>query len=80
MGRVGSLPTKKRVVLKFSNEVRKATMPALANAGLRYGIVTLHIALMRLAPRSMAASSCTVGNRLRRELITIVAKVPIKQN
>src|SRR3546814_11586821 len=55
-------PTRNRVVLKFSNDTRNATMPAAIRAGRRNGRVTVASTRRRLAPRLKAASSSARSN------------------
>lgn len=64
IGSVGSEPVRKIVVLKLEKLIKKATTKAPMMAGLRYGMVTYHIAWSLLALRLNAASSRVLSNFL----------------
>ena len=66
IGRVGSEPIKKMVVLMFEKLNIKATTKAPIIAGRRKGIVTYHIASNRVAFRLSAASSSVRSNFFKR--------------
>ena len=72
-GRVASWPTRKRVVLKFSKDIKNATAAAPKIAGRKNFRVICQMVSKRLAPRFMAASSRVRSNFFRRADTTRVA-------
>jgi len=80
IGSVASEPTKKRVVLKFSKDMRKATIAPPKIEGRRYFNVINQITSNLLAPRLYAASSRVLSNFLRRAEMSNVTIVVIKEN
>src|SRR3546814_14652432 len=71
-------PTRNRVVLKFSNDTRNATMPATIRAGRRNGRVTVASTRRRLAPRLKAASPSAGPHFLSRAGSTSAVTVVVK--
>ncbi len=72
-------PTRNKVVLKFSNDTKNATMADAIIAGRRNGKVMVNNTLPQLAPRFNAASSIARSNFFNLAEITSVVIVDVKE-